>query len=79
VRSLTIVRKMPKTKYYIHEEIPQMREILKTSLIYYDRKTQVPKRVIELLRLKPGVSRIVWVAEGGKIYIESAKQTNAEG
>jgi hypothetical protein len=62
-------------KYYVHEEIPQVREILKTSLIYHDRKTQVPKRVIELLQLKPGVSRIVWVAEGGKICVESAKQT----
>jgi len=62
-------------KYHIHEEIPQTREIIKTSLIYHDRKTQVPKRVIKLLRLKPGVSRIVWVAEGGKICVESAKQT----
>jgi len=75
VRSLTNVRKMPKTgKYYVHEEIPQVREIIKTSLVYHDRKTQVPKRVIELLRLKPGFSRIVWVAEGGKICVESARQ-----
>ena len=71
MRSLTFVRKMIKRgRYYVPEE----REIIKTTKLYYDGKTQVPKRVIELLGLKPGRSVIVWVAERGKIHIESGKQ-----
>ena len=74
MRNLTNVRKMRRSKYYVHEEIPEEREILKTTLLYHDGKTQVPKKVIELLGLEPGRSTIVWVAEEGKIYVEPAKQ-----
>jgi len=64
---------MRRGKYYVREEIPEERVILKTTLLYHDGKTQVPRKVIELLGLEPG-STIVWVAEGGRIYIEPAKQ-----
>jgi bifunctional DNA-binding transcriptional regulator/antitoxin component of YhaV-PrlF toxin-antitoxin module len=46
------------------------REIIKTTTLYSDGKTQVPKKVIEKLRLSRG-SQIVWVIEGGRIYVES--------
>ena len=50
------------------------RQILKTALLYGDRKTQVPKQVIEFLNLTPGESTVVWVQEGDKIYFESEFQ-----
>jgi len=50
------------------------RLILKTALLYGDRKTQVPKEVIETLKLVPGESRIVWIQEGDRIYVESGFQ-----
>jgi len=62
-------------RYTVRNGIPENREILKTSLIYHDRKTAIPKSVLDLLGLKPGRSRIVWVAEKGRIHVESAKQT----
>jgi len=63
-RNLTFVRKVRK---YVVEGT---REILKTTTLYSDGKTQVPKKVIKLLKLTRG-SQIVWVREGGKIYVES--------
>ena len=50
------------------------REILKTTTLYSDGKTQVPKKVIKALKLERG-SQIVWIQEGPKIYIESATLT----
>jgi bifunctional DNA-binding transcriptional regulator/antitoxin component of YhaV-PrlF toxin-antitoxin module len=47
------------------------KEILKTTKLYSDGKTQVPKEVIERLKLKKG-SPIVWVEETGRIYVESS-------
>ncbi|MCJ7631212.1 hypothetical protein MUP77_02250 [Candidatus Bathyarchaeota archaeon] len=52
--------------------ITKGREIIKTSTLYSDDKTQVPKRVIEELRLERG-SQIVWVKEAGRIYVEPSK------
>jgi len=46
------------------------REIIKTTKLYSDGKTQVPLSVIKLLNLKKG-SQIVWVWDKGKIVIES--------
>ena len=48
------------------------REIIKTTKLYSDGKTQVPQQVIEWLKLKRG-SPIVWVRNGDKINIESSK------
>ena len=62
-------------KYPIRYPIPKGREIVKTTLLYYDGKTQVPKRVIELLGLSPGSSTLVWVVEGDRIYVESATKS----
>ena len=45
------------------------REILKTTKLYADGKTQVPSSIIKLLHLKTG-SQIVWIWEKGKIVIE---------
>ncbi len=50
------------------------RLILKTALLYGDGKMQVPKKVIEILKLTPGESTVVWVKEGGRIYLESEFQ-----
>ena len=61
-------------KYRGKYSIQTGRQILKTALLYGDRKTQVPKRVINILKLVPGESRIVWVHEGDRIYVESGFQ-----
>jgi len=61
------VRKV--SKYVVKPE----REILKTTKLYSDGKTQVPKKVIERLKLDRG-SEIVWVLEKEKIVIESPIQ-----
>jgi hypothetical protein len=58
-------------RYYV--TAPEGREVIKATLLYHDRKTQVPKRVVELLKLTPGQSLMLWVLEGGRIIIESAK------
>ena len=75
MRKLIFVRKMATPGRYDRVE---KREILKTTLLYHDGKTQVPKKVIELLNFKPGESTIVWVKEEGKIFVESAKQRRGE-
>jgi len=54
---------------YIPDEA---REILRTTKLYSDGKTQVPKEVIKLLRLVRG-SQIVWIREGTRIIIESPR------
>jgi len=56
------------SKYFIEGDY----NILKTTKLYSDGKTQVPKKVIELLRLKRG-SAIVWVQAGEKIYVSSSR------
>lgn len=48
------------------------REILKTTMLYSDGKTQVPKRVIKLLNLERG-SQIVWIKEKERILVESPR------
>jgi hypothetical protein len=48
------------------------REIIKTTTLYADGKTQVPKKVIQLLKLEHG-SQIVWIKEANKIIIESPR------
>lgn len=47
------------------------REILKTSMLYSDGKTQVPKEVIKLLKLERG-SLIVWIKEEDRITVGSS-------
>ena len=47
------------------------REIIKTTTLYADGKTQVPSSVIKRLNLRKG-SQIVWVLDKGKIVIESS-------
>jgi bifunctional DNA-binding transcriptional regulator/antitoxin component of YhaV-PrlF toxin-antitoxin module len=44
------------------------KEIIKTTKLYSDGKTQVPKEVIELLKLKRG-SQMLWVREGHRVFI----------
>ena len=68
MKKLTFVRKMA-SRYSISDK-----EILKTTLLYSDGKTQVPKKVVELLSLEAGSSTIVWIRERGRVFIESAKQ-----
>lgn len=51
----------------------ERREILKTTLLYHDGKTQVPKKVIKLLLLVPGHSTIVWIKDGDKVYVQPAE------
>jgi len=53
-------------------EVTGTREILKTTKLYSDGKTQVPTKVIELLTLQVG-SQIVWIRDGTKIIIESSR------
>lgn len=67
-RNLTFVRKVAEGKYVS----PGSREILNTTTLYSDGKTQVPKNVIEFLRLERG-SQIVWIKDGEKIVIESPR------
>lgn len=47
-------------------------EIIKTTKLYSDGKTQVPKKVIKLLRLERG-SQIVWIRQGDIIKVTSSK------
>ena len=68
------MRKVTERRYQGRYSTQTGRRILKTALLYGDRKTQVPKKVIEILRLTPGESTIVWVQERGRIYIESEVQ-----
>lgn len=55
------------SKYFVEGNY----KILKTTTLYSDGKTQVPKKVIELLGLKRG-SAIVWVQDGNKIHVYSS-------
>ena len=48
----------------------QEARIIKTTTLYSDGKTQVPKEVIAQLKLKRG-SVIVWVKEKEKIFIKN--------
>lgn len=50
------------------------REILKTTKLYSDGKTQVPQQVIDHLKLEKG-SQIVWVLDKDRIIVESPKIT----
>ena len=54
------------SKYFIKDNY----KILKTTKLYSDGKTQVPKKVIEILQLKHG-SQIVWAQFEQKILIMS--------
>lgn len=55
--------------------LPGAREIIHTSLLYHDGKIQLPKVVVDFLRLTRGRDRIVWILEDNRIYVESAVQT----
>jgi len=48
------------------------REILKTTTLHADGKTQVPKEVIKRLKLEKGC-QIVWILDDDKIVVESPK------
>ena len=54
------------SKYFIKDGY----KILKTTTLYSDGKTQVPKKVIETLKLTHG-SQIVWVQDEQKILVMS--------
>ena len=45
--------------------------VLATSKIFQRGKTTVPSEVRDKLELEDG-DKLVWVQEGGKIYVESA-------
>ncbi len=47
--------------------------LLAVSTLFQRFKTQVPKDVRERLELKDG-DKMVWVHEGGMIYVGSARQ-----
>lgn len=66
-RKLTFVRKMSK---YV---APASHGIIKTTTLYSDGKTQVPKEVIEQLKLNRG-SIIVWMKDGDRIYVKNATE-----
>ena len=65
-RYLTFVRIM--SKYVV---TPEVKRIIKTTKLYADNKTQVPREVVETLGLKMGV-QIVWIKEHNRVYVESA-------
>jgi len=48
------------------------RQILKTTKLYPDGKTQVPKEVIKHLKLEKG-SQIVWILDENRIVVESPR------
>jgi len=50
---------------------PSEKRIIKTTTLYADDKTQVPKEVVETLKLKLGAP-IVWIKENNRIYVNSA-------
>jgi hypothetical protein len=50
---------------------PSEKRIIKTTTLYADNKTQVPKEVVEMLKLQLG-TQIVWMKENNRIYVESA-------
>ena len=50
---------------------PSEKRIIKTTTLYADNKTQVPKEVVEMLKLQLG-TQIVWMKEKDRIYVESA-------
>lgn len=52
--------------------VTEGREIIKTTTLYADGKTQVPKKIIQLLKLNCG-SQIVWIRDGNRIVIESPR------
>ena len=64
-RNVTFVRIM--SKYSIEDNY----KIIKTTTLYSDGKTQVPKKIINLLKLERG-SAIVWVRDGEKILVLSS-------
>jgi len=65
---------MHRSTYQVTERGDEPRRILKTALVYHDRKTTVPKEVLEYLRVTAGRDRVVWVLEGGSVLVESATQ-----
>jgi len=52
-------------------------KIIKTTTLYSDGKTQVPKEIIEKLQLERG-STMVWMEKDKKIYITNDKTQNME-
>jgi len=66
-RKLTFERKMSKYVTDISHEI------IKTTTLYSDGKTQVPKEVIEQLKITRG-SVIVWMRDDDRIYVKNAKE-----
>ena len=54
------------SKYSIEDNY----KIIKTTTLYSDGKTQVPKKIINILKLEHG-SPIVWVQDGEKILVFS--------
>jgi hypothetical protein len=55
----------------VSKYIASEKRIIKTTTLYADNKTQVPKEVVEMLKLQLG-TQIVWMKENNRIYVESA-------
>jgi len=51
--------------------------LLAVSTLFQRFKTQVPKEVREKLELKDG-DKMVWVHEGGRIYVSSASKISID-
>ncbi len=51
----------------------QTEGLIAVSTLFQRYKTQVPKEVREKLELKDG-DKMIWVNEGGRIYVGSARQ-----
>lgn len=51
----------------------QTEGLIAVSTLFQRYKTQVPKEVREKLELKDG-DKMIWVNEGGRIYVGSARK-----
>ena len=58
-------------KYVIRD----IHRVIAISTIFQRRKTQVPAEVRKLLNIMDG-DKILWVQEGGRIYVEPAEKSS---
>ena len=65
---------MHRSTYPVTEREASHSEIIKTASVYHDRKTIVPKEILDYLHVTAGSGRIVWLIEDGAVCVESAVQ-----